>query len=224
MFRKRKDGNSEDDRELRERIDFWAESPGQLAIALKKYFYKNRLENEEYKLLDVGCAFGRDGIYLAGELRTRITGIDRSRLAIDIARPSSQKFDVNIKFVCKEFLDYNGGPFDVLLVSNIYHHLEHEERAAFRKKLTKWLKPGGLLFLNAFSTNDTQEYGKGEVVPGEENSFIAGRYHHFFHEEELRAEFKAFSLEELYELSYEEKQPDGSIHNHTSWMLIGRKR
>lgn len=224
MFRQRKEGNEQDERELRERIDFWAESPGQVAIALKKYYYKNRLEYEEFKLLDVGCAFGRDDIYLAGELKARITGIDRSRLAIDIAKPSSQKFDVNVRYVCKDFFDYSGGPFDALLVSNIYHHLTPEERSAFRHKLLKWLKPGGLLFLNAFSTNDPEEYGKGKPVEGEEHSFIDARYHHFFVEDELRDDFKAFNLEELYELNYVEKQPDGTVHNHTSWMLIGRKR
>ncbi len=85
------------------------------------------------------------------------------------------------------------------------------------------LAPGGKLFLNAISVHDKEHYGVGAPVPGEENTWVDGKYIHLSTEEEVRRDFSALSIEELYEHEYEEPHPGARTHNHIAWILVAKK-
>ena len=213
------------DSEYQQKGDIWGNEPSQLAMIATKYLREKQINLQVYSLLDIGCGYGRDCFYLSEQLKCNIVGVEKSKTAIDIAASSNLTTQGKPDFICSDFLDMNEDrKFEILCASNLYPTLKPQERSAFRKKAGKLLKPGGYLFLNALSVNDKEEFGKGNAVEGEHNSFIKEKYLHFFNETELSHDFAAFDIEELYELEYEEYLKEGNNHYHTTWVLILRGR
>jgi len=197
----------------------WGERPSELAVAAVKYLKEYRL-NDELKILDIGCGYGRDIIYFSKHLKGYFLGIDTSEKGIEIAR-NTQKSKENINFRCCNFTEVEDDGYDIVFIANLYHLLKPAEREQFRKKIKEVLKPNGLLFLSAISINDREEYGKGVPVPDELHSFQKDVYAHFFTKEELQKDFDFMILRELYEQEYDEPHITGEIHHHISWILIG---
>ena len=211
------------DSEYQQKGHIWGNEPSELAVEITKYFREKYINLQRYSLLDIGCGYGRDCFYLSEQLRCNVVGVEKSKTAIDIAVKNNFTTQRKPDFICFDFLNLNEGrKFEILFASNLYHTLRPQERSAFREKAEKLLKPEGYLFLNAFSVNDKEEFGRGNAVEGENHSFIKEKYLHFFNETELKHDFATFDIEELYELEYEEYRKEGNNHYHTSWILISR--
>ena len=69
----------------------------------------------------------------------------------------------------------------------------------------------------------TGSTGVGAPVPGEENTWVDGKYIHLSTEGELRRDFSSLTISELYEHEYEEPHPGARTHNHVAWILIAEK-
>lgn len=106
----------------------------------------------------------------------------------------------------------------IVFASNLYQILQRKQREELRKKVANLLKPQGLLFLNSLSTNDPEEYGKGEPCPDEQHSFINKKYLHFCTREDMEEDFQFLSIKELYEHEYDEPGAQGETHHHISWI------
>ncbi len=146
----------------------WGDKPGELAVAAVKCLQTLGLNEKNLSILDIGCGYGRDIIYLSKHLKCTILGIDISKEAVDIARNSCHKISKeNIKFRCCDFTKLGENRYDVIFTANLYHLLRPAKREQLKKKIKKNLRPGGLLFLNALSTKDPEEYGKGIPVQNE---------------------------------------------------------
>jgi Mg2+-importing ATPase len=153
----------------------------------------------------------------------RVLGIDVSEKAIDLARENAANaLSKEAEFKVTDFRDLHG-LFDAVLVSNLYHLLDPQGRSDLAKHAVRLLTPGGKLFLNAISVRDKEHYGVGTPVPGEENSWVDGKYLHLSTEEELRRDFSALKVSELYEHEYEEPHPGARTHNHLAWILVADK-
>lgn len=111
----------------------------------------------------------------------------------------------------------------LMLKNHLYHSLEARERKELRDKLKGLLGLNSMLFLNALSISDPEEYGKGAPVENEPHSFQGKKYLHFCTGEELRSDFDFLSMRELYEHKYDEPHYQGKTHHHISWILIGQK-
>ena len=197
------------------------ERPSELALEAAKKLIKSK--GRPIRVLDVGCGYGRDTVYLAKSLGFRVLGIDVSEKAIELARENAaDALAREAEFKAMDFHELNS-IFDVIMVSNLYHLLKPQGRRDLATHAARLLAPGGKLFLNAISTLDTEHYGIGTPVPNEENSWIDGKYIHLSTKKELSSDFSPLIIRELYEHEYEEPHPGGRTHNHISWILVAEK-
>ena len=201
----------------------WGDIPSELAIVAVEYLQTLDRHDRNLSILDVGCGYGRDAIYLAKHLECSVLGIDASKEAIGMARNACAE-SPKVAFRCCDFAEADSGQYGVVLVSNLYHLLERNERQRLRETIAGLLKPKGLLFLGALSTNDPQDYGKGTPVPDELNSFKGKAYRHFNTQDELAEAFDFLTIRELYEHEYDEPHASGVTHHHVSWILIGENK
>ena len=202
----------------------WGEGPGELALYLAANRRRLGLPEGPVDILDIGCGYGRDAVYLAGSIPGRVLGIDPSAKAIAMARDlAGSEPGREVEFRCCDFGDLAGSDCDVVFTSNLYHILRPEERWRLCEVVRGVLRPGGLLLLSAHSVNDPEHYGKGEPVEGEAGSFVGSRYVHLFTREELEADFDFIEIDELFEHEYEEPRADRA-HHHVAWILAGRRR
>ena len=180
------------------------------------------------RVLDLGCGYGRDTLYLRSRLGGSVVGVDASAEAVDLAERRREElarddetFAHGLRFVRARIEDLDAGWFDVVVTNGLFHLLDPVGREAFAAGGRRHLAPGGLLFLSTLSPRDPQHYGKGVVVAGELDSFVDAVYLHFAQERELRESFAFVELRELYEHEYVEPQSDGTVHHHVSWILVG---
>ncbi len=211
------------EKEYKNNLRIWGDRPSELSVIAVKYL-KSHLSGEKYlRILDIGCGYGRDCLYLAKHLDYCVFGIDTSQKAIEILKNSIvDPYTKAIQFKCCDFMDLEG-KYDTVFASNLYQILQKRQREELRKKIACILKPRGLLFLNNLSTNDPEEYGKGEPCRDEQNSFINSKYLHFCTREELERDFRFLSIKELYEHRYDEPRAGGNTHHHISWILIAEE-
>lgn len=209
------------DKEYESNLRIWGDMPGELAIIAVKYLQDHGFNDRFLSILDIGCGYGRDCLYLAKHINCCVLGIDTSQKAIEILSNSIvDPWTKAIQFRCCNFMDLTRDKFDIVFASNLYQILQRKQREELREKITGLLKPQGLLFLNNLSTNDPEEYGKGEPCPDERHSFKSDKYLHFCTREELEEDFHFLSIKELYEHRYDEPRVQGKTHHHISWILI----
>jgi SAM-dependent methyltransferase len=210
------------DNEYESNLRIWGDRPSELAIITVEYLKSHQFNDKYLSILDIGCGYGRDSLYLAKRLNCCVLGIDTSQKAIEIATNSlNDQFTKLVQFKCCNFTELSQDKYDIVHVSNLYQILHGDQRDALRKKINKILKPQGLLFLNNLSTNDPEEYGKGEPCPDEKHSFKGEKYLHFCNKDELESNFQFISIKELYEHEYYEPRTQGATHHHISWIFIG---
>lgn len=106
-------------------------------------------------ILDVGCGQGRNALYLAREGR-RVLAIDPSRAAIEAV--SRVAGDDNLPLeahVCGfEECRVAAGSLAGVLLFGIIQILEWEKIGRLRDHASRWTRPGGVVFITAFSLED----------------------------------------------------------------------
>lgn len=216
----------------------WGDDPSELArLAVARL---SAAAGRGLRVLDVGCGYGRDSLYLAAELGASVLGVDPSPEAVRMAR-RARRDGLEVEFAAADPVALAASPalpsaspdgassptacegFDVVFASNVYHLLPPEPRRAFAAAVVALMRSGGLLFLSTLSPRDPQHYAVGEPVPGEERSWVERCYLHFCTAEELRADFAALEVLDLEERAHEERHADGRVHRHTSWFLEARR-
>jgi cyclopropane fatty-acyl-phospholipid synthase-like methyltransferase len=209
------------DAEYSKNRQIWGERPSELTLEAAKRLVRHK--GRPFRVLDIGCGYGRDTIYIAKSLGFRILGIDVSEKAIDLSKENSvNALAKQAEFKVTDFRDLRG-LFDAVLISNLYHLLDPQGRRDLAVHAARLLAPEGTLFLNAISVHDKEHYGVGTLVREEENTWVDDKYIHLSTEEELRHEFSALNVRELYEHEYEESHPGARTHYHIAWILIAEK-
>jgi cyclopropane fatty-acyl-phospholipid synthase-like methyltransferase len=199
----------------------WGDRPSALA-AFACHYLRDKSSEKAIEILDLGCGYGRDALYLARSIDCRILGIDNSSKAIDMGRKALVgDLESRVKFECCDFNQINGGPFEIVFASNFYHLLTAEDRQNFVATIKKKLKPGGMLFLSTLSNKDPEHFGKGRKIETEENSFQDEKFLHFCTREELEKDFNFLDIKELSEREYFEPRSNGEVHHHILWIFVG---
>jgi SAM-dependent methyltransferase len=202
----------------------WGEQPGELGLFACNYLKHTKLVQGELNILDVGCGYGRDAIYLAENLYCYILGIDSSQTAIDLAKESCpRELEGRIEFLRYDFNEIVNR-YDILFASNLYQILNWEERAKFRETVKRCLRPDGLLFLSTLSVKDPQHFGKGIPVAGDVNSFREDKLLHFCTRDELDDDFDFLTIATQFEQEYNEPHSTEEIHHHISWIMMGKMK
>lgn len=200
----------------------WGDRPSALAAFAHHYLQGVKFSDKAIEILDLGCGYGRDAIYLARSINCRILGIDNSSEAIEMARKAlAADLESRVRFQCCDFRQMPGGKFDILFASNFYHLLKMEEREDLRGIIKKRLNPGGMLFLSTLSPSDPEHFGKGKPVENEANSFHDQRFLHFCTREELEKDFSFLTIKKLSEHEYYEPRSNREVHHHILWLLLG---
>lgn len=202
----------------------WGDGPSEIGKLAAEVLRHGGQPHVGLRVLDIGCGYGRDSIYLGDELGAHVLGIDESPVAIAMARASAPA-ELTITFERRDFNDLDhthDGRYDAVLAAQLYHLLRPGDRRALAARVARLLAPDGRLFLSMLATSDPQHAGKGEPVPGEPNSFVDKVYLHLCTGEELRADFAPLEIERLEEHAYDEPQPNGVAHHHVIWLFVGR--
>jgi cyclopropane fatty-acyl-phospholipid synthase-like methyltransferase len=201
----------------------WGDRPSELALMAYNYLsqsirYKS---NKDIFILDIGCGYGRDAIFLASKLPCHILGVDSSEEGIAMARASlSGELKKRIELLAYDFSRVND-KYDVIFAANLYEGLKPAGRAKLTDTIKRCLKTGGVFFLSALSVNDPQHSSRAEdnnktSVPDADYSHL-----HFSTREGLEKDFSFLKIHALYEREYEEPRAKGANHHHISWLLLG---
>ncbi|MBE9584278.1 class I SAM-dependent methyltransferase [Mucilaginibacter sp. JRF] len=168
------------------------------------------------KILFAAEGEGRNAIFAAK------SGWDVS--AFDISIQGKHKADtlaarhgVSIDYRIGELpeLNYLAGEFDAIAL--IYAHFPAHIKSAYHQLLSTYLKPGGLLILEAFAKNHLEYVLQNEKIGGPRD--LAS----LFSADELLTDFAGYDILQLTEQEVE--LSEGLYHNGKGWVIrfVGRK-
>ncbi len=201
----------------------WGDKPSKLAMFVYNFLKQSTQfrDKKDIFILDLGCGYGRDAIFLANNLPCHILGVDNSEKAIEMARESlTRELEKRVELLCYDFSHVNDR-YDIILASNLYQILKPDERGKLRETVKRCLKSNGLLFLSTLSVRDPQHFGQGTPIENDPNSFQQDKYIHLSTREELEKDFDFLNISALFEREYNEPRSTGDDHHHISWILIG---
>ncbi len=114
----------------------------------------------EGNVLDMGMGEGRNAVFLA-QKGYKVTGVDISSVAVRKAAVLAQEFGVKIKGVVASMTDYKpSAPFDAIVC---FYYVDR----SLVEKIKSWLKPGGILIYEAYTTREKAKRGKRDATDDE---------------------------------------------------------
>jgi 2-polyprenyl-3-methyl-5-hydroxy-6-metoxy-1,4-benzoquinol methylase len=118
--------------------------------APNEYLYRQKsLLHKGMKALAVGDGEGRNGVWLAAQ-GLSVVSADWSPSGVKKARRLAQQQNVAVTFACCDLLDWRWPAAEFDVVAAMYLHLLEPERKLVHHNISRSLKPGGLLILEAF--------------------------------------------------------------------------
>lgn len=116
-----------------------------------KFLKKEKIDIENYKILDLGSGTGRNSFYFA-KLGADVSGIEISKTAIDLAIKQAEDKDLHIKYIKQnigDLLPFEPNSFDLLLDVTSSNSLNEKEREVYLSETNRVLKKGGYFFTKA---------------------------------------------------------------------------
>jgi cyclopropane fatty-acyl-phospholipid synthase-like methyltransferase len=202
----------------------WGEKPSELAHYAVSYLkHSSRFHGRsDLFVLDLGCGYGRDAVYLVNHLSCHILGLDSSEKALALSQDFiSEKQRKHIELLCYDFTRVSD-KYDVIFASNLYQIISPEKRIQLAETVKKCLKADGLFFLSTLSIRDPQHSGDGMPVENDPNTFLSerGTQVHLSTRQELETAFDFLNIHALFEREYDEPRST-EAHHHISWLLMG---
>jgi len=117
------------------------------------------------RVLDAGCAAGRDSRYIA-EHGFSVTGIDISSNMIWEARrrASLAKLYIDFKAMDLEALNFNEESFDAVWCYGTLNHIRKADLKLAMKGFSRVLKKGGIIFIEAEEGEGEKEVERNEIL------------------------------------------------------------
>lgn len=117
------------------------------------------------RAVDLGCGAGNYAVWLAGR-GFRVTGVDLSPAALELARQLAAAKGVSCDFVAVDLLgDVKGfdASFDFAYDWEVLHHILPAERQRYVANVHRMLRPGARYLSVCFSEDDPGFGGVGKV-------------------------------------------------------------
>ena len=106
----------------------WGNKPSELASLAYIYLKEVGTQYTNIEILDVGCGYGRDALYLAQTVNCHVLGIDNATEAIEMAQNGLPiELKSRVSFRCCDFKDAIGHEFEVVFASNFYQILDAKD-------------------------------------------------------------------------------------------------
>lgn len=171
--------------------DYFGLEPDQILVDHWRQLDKDK------PVLDVGAGPGRNSIFLAKQGLT-VDAIDPSRVAIEtlITVASALELSINTSQSGFEELNIDPGHYSGILLFGIIQILNRESIGLLLDRTNTWCNTGGLVFVNAFSTNDASfERFSGQKKIAK-NSFVnyRGTVRTFLEPNEILTLFDRFEI------------------------------
>jgi len=133
---------------------------------VEEYIKFVKLLRPESKILDIGCAAGRDSAVMRRE-GFRVIGVDFSVKLLQIARKEYPQID--FRLVDMRFLPFEKETFDAIYANAVFHHLKKEDMETTLQEWNRVLKNGGILYL-ATKTGEGLKKNR-DILSKKERSF-----------------------------------------------------
>ena len=160
---------------------------------------------------------GRNGVY-AATLGHTVDAFDMSEAGQQKALQLAQQHGVKIHYQVSEFsaVQYPENYFDGIAL--IYAHFPAALRPAFHQQVIDWLKPGGTLWIEGFSTAHTAFQAGNPHAGGPKDPSM------LYTEDQLRSDFAALNIHHLQ--SCEIELHEGPYHHGRAAVIrmIGTKK
>lgn len=200
--------------------DFWDERYSVSEYVYGEYpntYLKEKLETlPTGNILFVGEGEGRNGVHTA-RLGWNVTAFDISVEGKLKAEKLAYKYNVHIDYHVGELHDLNfeENQFDVIAL--IFTHFSSESRSIIHKALGRFLRPAGIIILEAFSKKQIKHQVKGDSGGGPKNIDM------LYTIEDIQSDFGYLKTLELIET--EISLLEGDFHNGVSSLIrfVGQK-
>jgi cyclopropane fatty-acyl-phospholipid synthase-like methyltransferase len=180
--------------------EFWDERYSSEAYAYGQnpnQYLKESLANfSPGKILLPAEGEGRNAVY-AAKLGWHVFAFDQSIEGKKKALKLADKHKVNIHYDVCEFEEVNYPPNEFDAIALIFAHFPADKKETYHQKLIQWLKPGGVIILEAFSKKHIEFNSVNEKAGGPRDIDM------LYSVEELKIWFKDFEFIELYETENE---------------------
>lgn len=124
-------------------------------------FFKANLPTQKGKLLLTAEGQGRNALYAALQ-GWEVTAFDYSEVAKQKAEKLFEKYRVKVDYQIQSFTSFQFEPNSFDCIALVFNHLLPEERKALHAKVLTYLKPNGVLLLEAFAK---EQLGKSSGGP-----------------------------------------------------------
>ena len=178
-----------------------------------EYLVSQRVQLKSGKVLAIADGEGRNGVWLAQQ-GLEVDSFDFIESAVDKASKLASSRNVKVNAVCSDWQSFDWKPSTYDNVVGIFFQfVGPEERAQIFRKMDLVLKPGGVLVIQGYSTEQLK-YNTGGP----------GKLDHLYDEAMLHDAFPTYDV--LHMKTYEDEILEGSAHKGMSGLIgfVGRKR
>ncbi len=192
--------------------DVFGKDPEKILV---KYHH---LISKEKPVLDIGAGQGRNTVYLA-ELGYKVEAIDTSPVSIKFLKEIKEEQELSFNTSLSGFENYSGlESYSAILLFGLIQILDWTKIDLLKRKLSNWLKDGGLLFITAFTTSDKsyKTISENSIKIGK-NSYLRpdGEERTFFEPGEIRNLFRDYKIIHYWEgLGPEHRHGNSPIERH----------
>lgn len=190
------------------------------------YYLSENWKDKNFKdILDVGCGFGRNCIYLAKH-GFNLSGFDLSEHSVKqtLEKAKAQKVKLG-KFVVADMLafPFEDNSFDAILAMNVISHTDHEGFKQILSEIKRVLRPGGEAYFTLGSKESywfknpkcpyVDDYTRIRVEDGPEN----GIPHFYIGDEDCFTLFNDFKIIDIRNVRELTQYGNFSPHYHV-WL------
>ena len=179
----------------------WKFEPADSVMIAMELFRKEKLNH----VLIPGVGYGRNA-RLFDDNGFRLTGIEISRSAIELAKENGLDFRIHHGSVMS--MPFDNDQYDAIFCYALIHLLNKNERKRFLKSCFNQLREGGLMVFVVASKNLTM-YGKGKFLSQDRYEIAKGLQVYFYDDLSVSKEFSDFGLSQCYDIAEPVKFMEG---------------